>query len=290
MLSTDNTKRGSLLHPVDDSDKADWNHIIAALTIESGSDYPESESQAFQRFKLKKSKSTENVIWQKERSFKGRCQIAWSNSMKKEDLSTTNENQISRDMGNVANVLGNVKKFRELLKLKKILSEELFDKLREQFRIIDSNKTGYITKDKARRVNVLLSPNVSVIDIDDDVEQLFDHFDAEPISEMAWLRAWANSVKIRNYDLALVEKFCRSFDDMNKNTDLEAVLSSNYVDKFGMQTLSGVMKWKYRAKRAVKEQEALKQREEEARILRKIAKEERRKRLDSKRSSLHWKR
>ena len=170
-------------------------------------------------------------------------------------------------MSTVTAVFQNVLKFRELLKLKKILSEKLFDRLRKQFRMIDSDRSGYITREKAFRINMLLAPHVSFDEIHQDVNILFDYVDADYVSELQWLRSWANSVIQQNYDLQHVQEFIESFDYMNENTDFEAILSSDYVSQIGLNVFSKMMKWKLRAMSIaeIKQQQLIAQKEMEKR-------------------------
>ena len=239
-------ERGSLLSPKQTQKSNDWNHIIASLTTEI-KNYQQPLT-TYNTIKLKQ-KGTNSLNWKKARTRKIRCRNAWSKSAITAELPLVNKQQITRNMVNVAAVLESAHKFKELLRLKKILSNELFDKLREQFRIIDAHNNGFITKKEVRRVNVLLAPHLTLDQVDEDVDQLFTYFNSNCITEMQWLQAWAETVLQQNYDLDAVKIFVDSFDAVNnEETDFKKILSSQYAEDLGINVFMGMNKWKGRAK------------------------------------------
>ena len=258
------SRRGSLLNPIH-GDKADWMHVVAALTAEI--DNYQHQTIEYNNIQSKQSNINEyENCWKRTRLRKNRYKRAGGKYNAETKLENT-DYQIPKDMSTVTAVFQNVLKFRELLKLKKILSEQLFDRLREQFRMIDSDRSGYITRQKAFRINMLLAPHVSLDEIHQDVNILFDYVDADYVSELQWLRSWANSVIQQNYDLQHVQEFIESFDYMNENTDFEAILSSDYVSQIGLNVFSKMMKWKLRAMSIaeIKQQQLIAQQEMEKR-------------------------
>merc|ERR1712096_200765 len=90
---------------------------------------------------------------------------------------------------------------------------ELFDALREQFRIIDSDNTGYI-------------------------------------SEIRWLRAWANQVRSNRFELDFVRRFVESFARCQESTNMKVLLQCEYVTKFPV-VFRRVTSWKKHAQIAV---------------------------------------
>ena len=147
-------------------------------------------------------------------------------------------------MGSAAGVLRCVLKFKELVRIRKTLTGALFETLREQFRVIDSDGSGFISLAKAKRMNVLLAPHLSLEEADADVSRLFQVATAgDYISELQWLQAWAAHVRHNNFSLALVQDFVESFDHMRQHSNLEAVMGSHCASQFPA-VFSAMMKWK----------------------------------------------
>merc|ERR1712096_546760 len=102
--------------------------------------------------------------------------------------------------------------------IRKTLTGDLFETLREQFRVIDSDSSGFISCAKAKRMNMLLAPHLSLEEADADVSRLFQVATAgEFMSELQWLQSWATHVRQNNFDLTFVQDFVQSFDDMRQH-------------------------------------------------------------------------
>lgn len=192
-----------------------------------------------------------NLSWRRARNRKRRCKKNdFLTATTRPKLESVNEHQINRNVANVTRVIKSVHKFKELLRLKKILSDELFNKLRKQFKIIDADNNGFITKEEVTRMNVLIAPHLTLNEINRDVNQLFAHFGSNHITELEWLKAWSNIAIQQNYDLDAVNNFVHSFDAINNNddTDFQKILSSDFSSNIGINVFIGIIKWKRRAK------------------------------------------
>ena len=175
-------KRGSLLSPLPRESKTDLNQIIASISTQD--------------------KNKRN--WKSSRTKRQRQKLIALKRSANAEL--PNIGYKIDNFGSLAVVLQNVCKFRELIRLKKVLSEPLFDRLRAQFRIIDADNSGYITMEQCKRINILLDPHLSLIDVECDVSKLFQVAEIENhISEIRWLQAWAKQVRTHNYSLTFVK-------------------------------------------------------------------------------------
>lgn len=145
-------------------------------------------------------------------------------------------------------ILRNVMRFKELIRLKKVLSKELFEKLREQFQIIDGDGSGYISQDEVHRMNTLLAPHLTLAEVKKDFSVFFEAVEvSNHMSELQWLQSWARCVKERNYDLDCVQRFVDTFDGIHEQSNMQAVLGSDFASDLGLPIFSGLMKWKSRS-------------------------------------------
>lgn len=250
LISNERKRRGSLLNPLPRASKIDLNHLVIEAISCMDSKF---QAQALSFDEVLKIRETtpapEQLNW-KERRRRTRRKLrpggAW-NVRRKLPCAGFKIDKF----GSVTSVQQVVRRFVELTRIKKTLTGELFDALRAQFRIIDSDNTGFMSLEKARRMNMILSPHISLTDLDNDVTVLFRAAEAgDYISELRWLRAWASQVRSNGFELDFVRRFVESFARCAENIDMKVLLQCEYVTKFPT-VFHRVTSWKNHAQATV---------------------------------------
>ena len=231
----------------------EWDNIVKNAIKENVVDYNVVNINYQHNQRIHGKEKINRIKWKRSRRTKR--QYLKRTEKKRIFLPNTNS-KVSLSIVGISPILKNVTNFPKLLRMKKVLTEELFTNLRRIFQIVDTKKSGYICIDDVIRINVLLSHNKDIKEIKDDAQLLFslcqnqtnecqtEKEEIKYLSEMQWLTAWTESVKNNNYSIEKLQKFVDSFNNIKDDTNMISVLKSDISKQVDHSVFLSIVRWR----------------------------------------------